>query len=208
MRSCELGNNTPHFDSSPLRLTRAGKPLSRLDMVNLVVCWLGSALPTTQPENAFHRVERRFDQVVEIPHLVCVPRLRQPEFHPNRETSGPRPETSRRDGRADSIFPGSFRLSRKGSWPAENINDQEQLVRHKDQDAPHRNALPGRGCHHLRGATEEVSGRLLPHRTWVISATMLSTVDRGWKPTRSAVTLGEQHAGPSGRPSIHKGRCR
>ncbi len=61
-----------HFDDRPWGLARTHRPLPRLDVIDPVVRRLVQSTPLALARRAFHGVEPRLDQVVDVPHFVGV----------------------------------------------------------------------------------------------------------------------------------------
>lgn len=60
----------PDVDRCSRRLAWSWYSLDGLEPVYAVVCWLGSATPRTEAKDAFHGIERRLDEVVQVPDLT------------------------------------------------------------------------------------------------------------------------------------------
>jgi hypothetical protein len=115
--------NDPDADGSAKLLIRADGSLSRMQLDDAIVVRLWRSFPSAQPKDAFERVERRLDQVVEVPAVVRALGHRSPERNFDLEAgtrTGLNP--ARGDRRADRFLPGLLVRRGEGGWSAANLD--------------------------------------------------------------------------------------
>jgi hypothetical protein len=113
-----LWDHSPDLDSSPWHFVAAKGSLAGFEVIDPVIGGLGWPVPGAEPKDAVHGIQRRFDQVVEVPDLVGVARLRRTKFDADREAFRPRPQAGPGDRFADSGLPRRLSRGRVARRPA------------------------------------------------------------------------------------------
>jgi hypothetical protein len=142
----------PDVNRRSWRLAWSWHPLGRLNPVHAVVRWLGSSTPRTKAEDAFHGVEGRLDEVVQVPDLADCARWAEAKADAHGEAGIHGMAASFNHGTSNGFLPRLLPGGRKRRGPPAHLDGGNMTIGHPgslglvSMENPRHTAAKDAGC--------------------------------------------------------------